>query len=382
MNLFSLDSFLLILNCVVTIFCGIYIFNSISSGKLERHPFYYFWAIGFILYGFEIVTRTFFISTVVIGVLLISSNLCFISGLWFLSRRKMFFILYLTFFMATLSSLIFLFSIQQVSVESGKIFASFMIYGGLVVLLLYHRAIFGKIADRFVLGWLLLFTTNLLLPTEWFATNIFAILSKIVLLTGVIDQNFAILMKKVQNGITATHLPSPYTGYENEGKLKLIKSSNVAQSHKINWLKQAVKESVGKGNDFYVFSFQDVIPHGELQSIKWIDPNKVKIFNFSSGANRDPTEFTTLPIDLTIIGATLSEAMEKHSSTNNLTIFMNLSNLIHLFGGYPVYNLLLNKIGSLRDKGVELLVFLNPKTHNDKSLVSLFESVVDEIIKL
>lgn len=380
----SIDSFSLIVNFIVTISCGAYIFYSVYLRRVERHPFYYFWIVGFILYAFEILTRAFFIASFLVGVLLISSYFIFVLGLWFLSRRKLFLISYIGVFLATFLLFTFWGAIKLISMEEGKIFASFVIFGGLTLLIFYHRTIFGKIADRFVLGWLLLCITNLILPTEWWVANIFAIFSKIILLTGVMDQEFAILTQKVRKEIESPQPLPPYTGYGKEGKLKLVISSNFSHSKKNDSVNRMVQENVEKGVNNYVFSFQDVPSHTELRKIKWISPDKVKIFLFSTSAQKVKEEFTVLPMGITQIGATLSEVIGKNPNPGEgcTVILMDLSLLIHSFGAYPVYNMLLNKMGALREEGADLFAFFHPDTHSDSSVVSLFTNIADEIIKL
>lgn len=380
---FSIDQIFLILNFLVTILCGLYIFYSILSKKIGRHLFYYFWCVGFILYAMQILTRAFFISPGIIGVLLISSYFVFVLGLWFLGRRKLFLISFIVVFVTSM----FLFSvggiIGLVSIEDGKIFASVAIYGGLTLLMFYHRTIFGRTADKFIIGWLILCITNLFLPTEWFATNIFAIFSKIVLLAGVMDQDFSILLQKVKLEIMSDRLPIPFTTNSREGIFKLIIHSNNVQSNKIKFLKQRIQENVRKEETTYIFSFQDVIPRSVLRELKWISPNKVKVFLFSSSANTVQKEFTILPMGITEIGATISEIIKKHLGADDCTIiFSDLSLLIHVFGIYPIYNLLLSKMGGFREAGIEMLVFFHPETHGDNSVPSLFESISDEVIKL
>lgn len=369
------------LNSSFTVLIGIHILSCIFSGKLERHPFYYFWSAGFLLYGFEILTRAFFISNILIGVLIFGAQFSFVAGLWFISRRKMLLISYTSFLLITSFVLIMLFVFGHVQVDMGKIFASIGLYGGLAVLSFHHRVLFGKVADKFIFGWLLLSVTNLLLPTEWFATNIFAILSKIILLTGVIDQNFVILTQKISNEIFSDHTPQPYAEFSNGGVKLVDFSGNITQSYKITWIKQKIRESISKDFHVYLFVFQDVIPYKELQKIKWISPGKVKIFLFSSSAKLVRTEFTVLPMDITMIGTTISELTKKVSSSEHSIILMDLSLLIHVFGAHPVFNLLLSKIGTLRDSGTQLFAFIDKQTHQDRSIVALFESIADEIIK-
>jgi hypothetical protein len=87
---------------------------------------------------------------------------------------------------------------------------------------------------------------------------------------------------------------------------------------------------------------------------------------------------------ITEVGAATSEVTMNHSSLEkgcNL-IFVDLSLLVHSLGVYPVYNMLLDKMGAIREGGVDLFAFFQPETHSDKSVVSLFTSIADEVITL
>ena len=127
-----------------------------------------------------------------------------------------------------------------------------------------------------------------------------------------------------------------------------------------------------------------------LRKLKWINPERVFIFLFSSSILREKHEFTILQMGLSQIGATLSEIIKKctedqkkYKSIQKCTIiFDNVSLLIHSFGVYPVYNLLLNKLGALRANQIELYTILQPDTHKDQTVPTLFKSISDENINL
>ena len=47
-----------------------------------------------------------------------------------------------------------------------------------------------------------------------------------------------------------------------------------------------------------------------------------------------------------------------------------------------VLKMLLGKMGALRESGLDLYAFFIPEMHSNKSVVSLFANIADEIIKL
>jgi len=241
-----------------------------------------------------------------------------------------------------------------------------------------------KTADKFIFGWSLLLLTNfVLLGLGWIA-DVFAIFSKVIVLQGIIDQDFIILTRRIQRELVP-HSPPPDTGYGEEGGLKLITPPQVFSNiRKANWIRERIQKDVKNGVSTYIFSFQDVIPNKELRRMKWINPEKVFVFLFSSSSKKVKEEFTVLPMGITHVGATLSEVIKKHSNLENgcTVFFTDLSLLVHLFGALPCYTMLLNKMGSLREEEVNLFAFIHPETHSDKSVVSLFTSISDKVIKL
>ncbi len=121
-----------------------------------------------------------------------------------------------------------------------------------------------------------------------------------------------------------------------------------------------------------------------LRSLKWIDPEKVFIFLFSTNITYKTNEFTILPMGLTEVGAAISEVSKNgNNAKKGCNIFLtNLSMLIHVFGTYPCYNLILNKMGEIRQADIELFGFIYPETHNDKSVIPLFTNISDKVIEI
>lgn len=378
----SLDTFTLTLNSLITFFCGFGILYFIYSKRIEKHPFYYLWSLGFLAYALQIFTRIFFENYILLTVLMIGSFSAFSFGLLSLNWTKLRMIpLSLVYFGICLAFLVWIFNLIPLS--EVKILGVLLNYGVLTLFTFYHRVNFGSVADRFVLGWFLLLISNVVLIGNGWLNDVFAIVSKLTLLLGIIDQNFAVITQRIHEGMIP-QLPPYDVGFRREGGLTLIySSSNFSHSNKMEWLLGKIRVNIEAGKDTYIFSFQDVTPHEKLRKIKWINPTKVFIFLFSSSAEKAKKEFTVLPMGVTEIGAALSEVIKKHkNSEESCTIILtDLSVLIHVFGAHTCYTMLLNKMGALREAGIELLAFFHPETHSDKSVVSLFTNICDEVMK-
>ena len=371
----------LLLNGAVTIICGIIIAYYAVKKKVIESLFHYAWASGFLVYGIEILLRAGGFSVEITQALFFLAFVFFIIGILYLCRAKQ--------LIAILSiGLTFLF-LSGVLVFFGFISSSFLefiaytvIFLFVVVAIFQHRILFGKSANLLAIGWILLFLTNALLQNSGWITDAFAVTAKIIILFGVLDYDFVVIAERASE----KKFPAPEAGYGVEGGLKLLISSenSNANMREGNWLKKKASENVQEGVETIVFAFQDVVPHKDLRAIKWINPEKVVVYLFSSSAQKVKSEFIVLPMGLTQIGAALSQATKQCQKTENgcTVVFLHLSLLIQVFGAEAVYNMLLNKMGYLRENGVNLYAVFYPTMHSDASIVSLFTRLADESIKL
>jgi hypothetical protein len=235
---------------------------------------------------------------------------------------------------------------------------------------------FGKSIDKLLFGWIFLTVSNIFLLDAGWITDVFAVSSKLVLLAGVMNQDFTLVIKKV---LEETYkMPSSFTGNEEEGGISLVIASN-SSSKKVEWVKNKIQKNVNMNIDTFILSFQDTISYTSLREIKWIKPNKVHIFLFSASATIAQKEFVVFPMKIIEIGAALHQITQKKGCE---IILLDISLLIHAFGTHPVYKMLLNKLGMFRENSVSVFAVFNPKTHNDKTISSLFQNISDEIIKI
>lgn len=368
----------LFLNGIITLLFAGYIFLSIYRGRLKNHWFYFAWFLGFLCYGIEILIRATInpINFLLIDMIMLASFTLFNIGLYTLNPKKS-----ITLFIVLVLSLKFLFNILSIinlipfSLSMSMSF--FLLFVPTILLVFQCRVLFGRSIDKLLFGWVLLLITNIVLFDRGGVTDVFAIFSKLVLLMGVMNQDFTLLIKRVREEIN--RIPSSFTGNESEGGIILITSLPTASSKKVEWVKNKVRKNIDMDVDTYIFSFQDTIPYASLREIKWMKPNRVHIFLFSATANKARKDFVVLPIKIVEIGVAIYQITQNKGSE---IILLDISLLIHTFGTHSVYNMLLNKLGAFRENTISVFAFFHPETHSDKSVPALFESIADEVIRL
>lgn len=378
------------LNAAVTFFLGFIILYFLRIERLEKHVFYYSWSLGFILYATQMACRAHDLFPVFpsMALIIIPVLFFFLWGLWSLNRGKDFLYIVISFLIA-LSALSIIYLVNLVSLELAVVLGQTVFYLPIIVGVLYQRIIFGKNVDKFALGWILLFFSNIILFDKGWIGDFFGITSKLIILAGTLDYEFVILTERIQRNIKSG-LPPIHTGNYREGGMTLvIQTVTSKKGRSINWILKKVKENTENDDYNYFFAFRDVTSHEHLRKLKWINPERVFVFLFSNSTSRVRDEFTVIPMGITQIGATLSEIIKeaeiKQKSRSNqryVVIFDNLSLLIHSFGVHQVYNLLLDKMGALRMNRIELVAIFQPETHSDQSIPPLFESISDKIIDL
>jgi hypothetical protein len=392
MNL-DLSFLFLNLNAVVTLFVGLIILYFLRIERLEKNIFYYSWSLGFILYSVQIFGRTygFFPNLASIGLVMFPTLFLFLLGLWSLSKKRVFmYIVILN--LILLGGLSVLYIFDFVSLDLALFVGEITWYLPVVIGVFYHRMVFGRNVDKFVLGWLLLFFSNVFFLDQGWIGDVFGLTSKLIILLGILDYDFVIFTQRIQKNIES-ELPPVYTGDVQEGGVKLViqnvnskKCGNLMRG-RTNWMFEKIEENTKNGFFSYLFAFQDVTSHKSLRRLKWIKPERVFVFLFSNSDPKLDGEFTVLSMGLTQIGATLSEIIKEigikqksRPDQRYVVIFDNLSLLIHKFGVQQVYNLLLDKMGALRAKNIELFAIFEPETHSDQSITPLFKSISDEIV--
>lgn len=305
----DIDFFVLVLNAIVTYFCGSVILYNISTKRLHKHIFYYTWSLGFILYGTQLALRAYSLPVVFQIMSMFFAFILFMIGIWSFGHRKelLYAIIAVYLLIVPLTLLFFLGIVQE---RLGIVFGCTFEFLPVVIGVFYHRVIFGRIADKLVFGWSLLYLLNIFLWGNGWVLDGLAIFSKFILLLGIMDYEFIVLAERVRKGMTS-QLPPIDIGTKKEGGLKLIiPSRSLYQIRRVEWIEKRVHENVEKGLSTYIFSFQDVISHKDLRRIKWINPEKIFIFLFTTSVEKAKKEFTVIPTGITEIGAALSEIIK------------------------------------------------------------------------
>lgn len=371
-------------NALVTLGCGVTLFYLVSQGKLEHHPFYYGWSIGFLLYGTQIFLRLFSTSVYIQILMFFAFIIFFPYSLWVLRPQKsiIFLLPLILLFGVTFAGVSYYFG-TEINNPSWIIAAIFF-YLPVAIIIAVHRKFFGSCVDKLIIGWFSLFLANFLFPMGGWVADTLAIFGKIILLVGIMSYDFAILTVKIRSGL-ATSISSPLAGYTERGQLELVipKPSEEPPLRTISqWIKQRVNENIKQKTDTSLLILQDIIPSSILRSIAWAKPEMVHVFMFSHNIPVNP-EFTTLKYGITEIGATITEIVKRKSrpECRQEIILVDLSILIHTFGANEVYNLLLNKMGMLRSNGISLVAPFHTQTHEER-VVALFKTLASTIVQL
>jgi len=377
------DFLFLVANSFFTIFCGVTLLFFIYTKRLERHVFYYGWSIGFILYGSQLLLRAFSSTLFLTSVPMIVAFIIFPLSTFLLNPKKSHWQLFfsLTSLYVVLAILFLLGVLEEC--KQTWILGSAFLYLPVAILLLFHRNHFGASVDKLLIGWFSLFLTNTLFPFGGHVADILAIFSKMVIFMGILNYDFAIIMNKIRKELVSPILLSD-TGFVEEGGLRLItfqKNHYTSLVTVSDWLIQNVDSNIARNVETTIIVLNDVIPYSVLRSIVWKKPGMAKVFLFSSNPT-NKEEFTTLRLDISELGLTITEVTKKNSLSGEKgeLILIDLSIMIHTFSVQQAYALLLNKMGMLRSSGTELTAVFHPETH-DKMVVSLFESIADTIIE-
>jgi len=246
----------------------------------------------------------------------------------------------------------------------------------------YNRVIFGKVFDKIIVGWVLLLITNCVLWGHW-TLDVLATIAKFLIFMGILDQEFTLVAEKIRAS-KKKHLPATIETYR-EGSLVLVTPpQSSSREEEIRWIESKVKENVAKQLDTYILCFHSILKHEELRRLKWMKPERVFVIIFSSGLKKTREEFTVLDMDIASIGACLTEitrmCLNKKEGCD--VILVDLSVLIHSFGAHNILSMLLEKMGSIRESGVNLYAIFHSETFSDPSVEPLFKKISDSVVNL
>lgn len=354
----------------MTIFCGLYILYEIYRGNIEKHFFYYAWSAGYLLYGIEILTRSY--NPMIIYVLGSLAYILIALGVGSLAGKKGIYGVIISYGIIGISFFYFPWFTDLM----GLIAAHLIITVGFV----YLRFAFTKTADKFIFGWILLTFTNVLLLDMGWIADIFATFAKIVLFSGIFDYEFLTLSKRLEQLISSKKDYSiDVVVKANGGNLFLVQPSQEMTGRKeIEWVRDRIVEGIENEIDSYLLLIEDPYPLDEIRKMIWLNPDRVNVLMFSSSAEETKKEFIVLPAGLHEIGASIHEILKRSISQNRgcIIIIVSVSELVHVFGTSASYQMLLQKRGALRESHSSIYGLFHPETH-DASTTAMFRRLSD-----
>jgi len=359
----------------VTLFCGLYILYEIYRGNIEKHFFYYAWSAGYLLYGIEILTRSY--NPLIVYVLGSLAYTLIALGVWSLAGRKGIYGVLISYGILGIS----FFYVPWFSDKIGLIAAHLIITVGF----LYLRFAFTKTADKFIFGWILLTFTNVLIRDMGWVTDLFATFAKLVLFSGILDYEFMNLSKKLEQLLSSKiDYPIDADMKSNGGNLFLVQPGpETPDSKEIEWVREKMVEGIENDVDTYLLLIEDPYPLDEIRKMIWLNPDKVHILMFSSSAEETKKEFIVLPAGLHEIGASIHEILKRCISKRGgcMIIIVSVSELVHVFGASAPYQMLLQKRGALRESSSSMYGLFHPDTH-DASTTAMFRRLSDSTFDL
>jgi hypothetical protein len=359
-----------LVNGAVTLALGVAIVYFMLSRKLEKHVFYFSWAVGFIFYGLEILVRG-YVDTTILSILGAIMYLSMVAGAWGLSPRKLLLVVPVT---------VVLLSIWMLESLPTELFPA-VFFLVITVGVAYNRVIFGKVFDKIIVGWVLLLITNCLLWGHW-TLDVLATIAKFLIFMGILDQEFTLVAEKIR--ASKKYPPATIETYREGSLVLVIPPQSSSRKEEIRWIESKVKENVARQLDTYILCFHSILKHEDLRRLKWMNPERVYVIIFSSGLKKAQEEFTVLDMDISSIGACLTEITRMYSNKKEGcdVILVDLSVLIHSFSANNILNMLLEKMGSIRESGVNLYAIFHPETFSDPSVEPLFKKMSDAVVNL
>ncbi|MCS7119780.1 MAG: hypothetical protein RMJ07_05645 [Nitrososphaerota archaeon] len=255
----------------------------------------------------------------------------------------------------------------------------------ITIAVIHLRFAFGRSAEMFVIGWILLGLTNVFLAKNGWVTDIFAIFSKIIIFLGIIHKEFATIPKRLEN-LLASRKSYPIDAElpQSEGRLILVLSDiRSTRATEIRWIQKQIREALERNMDSYLFLIESLPPLDELRRLVWMSPDRVHILIFSSSADKLRNEFLVFDPDLQAVGASLHELL-KISQQKDLRckiIIDSISTMIQIFGGPQTHRLFLQKMGILRESMASIYGLLHSEMHED-NIAAMFQKLSDSTLTI
>lgn len=348
-----------------------------------KKKFYLLWAVGFLFYGANIISRigldprygmTLTVLSLLFGFVFI------LAGIGELINKTK--AMVLSTLILPVAMVILHFALGPESLGWGvSIFPYLMIS----VSLLLIRLSYSSTLDMLIIGWI-----NLLLVNVAYALNlmdstfvdIMAIFGKIVIYRGMTNPQFSFLVDDLKRYLISGY-PAVYPN-SGQGSFNLVSNSSNQKAKEIRWIIDRVGDNSKKGIRTILVTTYDLITPQDLK-ISGLDEGLyiVRMLQGGRGALKTFQEqVMIINDDLDQLGILFSDIINysNEGKINCEIIIYTISNLIHTHGWKRVYPFILSQMTQLKSSKVQVYGFYYPETHENSADVSKFEKLSDKII--
>jgi hypothetical protein len=242
-----------------------------------------------------------------------------------------------------------------------------------------------EVVDRLIIGWVLLILVNVFLSipgVEAYLIDSLAVFAKIIILYGMVDPRFYLFADEIKKYLVAG-LPEKYSP-QMVNSFALVNLGG-GRSKEIGWIIRRLTENTKNGIRTVLIVFHDMISIEDLRrgNVSEDDFYLVRIIpQGKSSPKIFEDKIINIDNDLVSLEILLSNIIKfcKDKAIRCDIILYTLSWLIHFHGWNRMYSFLMGEMPSLKNSPVTLYAFYYPETHEEKSVVSKFEKLCDEII--
>lgn len=357
----------------------------------EKKRLYLYWAIGFILYGLNIVTRalidlyniTIFFPQLISFILYSTGCMFLLIGIGDLinkARNLFYYSLTIPFFMI----LLYL-TIQSIPV--AKFISSLPIIQ-VCAALIYIQIKYDVDIKLFVYGWVMLLLSNLAL-IYGFASDVLvdsiAILAKGLVFYGMFNPKFIGLARDFERFLISGKLSEYFD--DPTWHLRLAESQ-INKEQEMFWLKQIVTENSKRGIRTVLLSVYDIISVHDLDVQGILDWSNLYVIRmYQKGRIQQEAlqeQITTINDNILELDIMLSDLIDftTEKKVRVQLIVHSLSTLVHVHGYKRLYSLFLSKMPKIKSSDLQVYLLYYPQSHSDDYITNLFRKTVDEVIQL
>jgi len=370
------------LNGLITIGLFVLLYRIYSKTKKR---FYLLWAIGFLFYGANIVSRIgldpqFGMILTVLSLLL--GFMFILAGIGDLVNRTK--VMILSTLILPVAMVIIHFAAGPEALGWG---VSILPYLMISVSLLLIRLRYSSTLDMLIIGWVTLLLVNvayaLNLMNSTFV-DVMAIFGKVVIYLGMTTSQFSFLVDDLKRFLISGY-PAIYSNL-GHGSFNLVSNGSNQKAKEIRWIIERVGENSKKGIRTILVTTYDLITPQDLR-ISGLEEGLyiMRMLQGGRGALKMFQEHVVIiNDDLDQLGILFSDIINfsNEGKINCEIIIYTISNLIHTHGWKRVYPFILSQITLLKSSKVQVYGFYYPTTHENPAEVSKFETLADKIITI